>query len=275
MSAEKGRKIVVTGRGGTGKSTFTVLMARFFGELGLKPLLLVDADPDESLSGMLGIDMEKAGKQSVSEVLYDILEERTMSKMRGMPASDKIEPFLFQNTLYEGRDFFDFFSVGTKWSEGCYCVPDRALGQIMDRWAANYEFVIVDSPAGVEHLNRRITKEVKDVFNILDPSKKSFDNARRSHRIMREVGITFENYYLVGGYSFPQELENEAMRQPFKFLGRIEFDDQVRRYNLEGRSLLDLPENSPAYRSVKEIMVRAGYKRKPLPLSELLNPRKD
>jgi CO dehydrogenase maturation factor len=275
MSAETGCRIVVTGRGGTGKSTFVALIARFFGELGLKPLLLVDSDPDESLSEMLGIDMKNEGKETISEVLYDILEEGKMSKMRGMTASDKIEPFLFQNTLYEGQGFFDFITVGTKWSEGCYCVPDRALGQIMDRWATNYKYVIVDSPAGVEHLNRRITKEMKDVFNILDPSKKSFNNAKRAHRIMMELGITFENYYLVGGYTFPQELETEAVKQPFKFLGRIAFDDQIRRYNLEGRSLLDLPDDSPAYGTVKTILTRAGYKRKPLPLSELLRLSKE
>jgi len=274
MTGAKENRIVVTGRGGTGKTTFVALMTRFFGELELKPLLLVDSDPDESLSDMLGIDIKKEGKETVSEVLYKILEEGTMSKMKGMTASEKIEPFLFQNTLYEGRGFFDFIAVGTKWSEGCYCVPDRALGQIMDRWATNYEYVIVDSPAGVEHLNRRITREVKDVFNIIDPSKKSFDNAKRTYRIMREVGIKFENYYLVGGYRFPKELEDEATKQSFEFLGRIAFDDHVWRCNLEGRSLFDLPEDSPAYRSVKAIIGRAGYKRKPLPLSELLNPRK-
>lgn len=264
------KMVVASGKGGTGKSTFVALMARFFGEIGVKPLLLVDSDPDESLSEMLGIDKKEEGKETVSEILYDILEQGRMSKMRGMTASDKIEPFLFQDALYEGKGFFDFIAVGTKWSEGCYCIPDRALAQIMDRWAANYEYVIVDSPAGVEHLNRRITKVIKDIFNVLDPSKKSFDNAIRSHRIMKEVGITFENYYLVGGYRFPQELEKEARKQPFQFLGRIEFDEQVRRYNLEGRSLLELPEDSPAYRSMKAIMKKGGYRRKPLPLSDLL-----
>ena len=42
--------IVVTGRGGTGKSTFTSMMARFFGEKGVEPVLMVDSDPDESLA---------------------------------------------------------------------------------------------------------------------------------------------------------------------------------------------------------------------------------
>jgi len=270
MPSKNGRTIVVTGRGGSGKSTFTVLMARFLNELGWKPLLIVDSDPDESLSDMLGIDVKKEGKKTISEMLYEILETQTMSKMIGMTASDKIEPFLFQNTLYEGRGFFDFVALGTKWSEGCYCIPDRALGIIMERWTKNYEFVIVDSPAGVEHLNRRITKEVKNIFNILDPSKKSFDNAKRTYRIMKEVGIEFENYYLIGGYRFPKELEKEASKQRFEFLGRIEFDERVERFNIEGKSLLELPTDSIAYDAVREIMIRAGYDRKPLSLSELL-----
>jgi CO dehydrogenase maturation factor len=219
--------------------------------------------------------MRKEGKETISEVLYNMLQERTMAKMTGMTASDKIEPYLFQNTLYEGTGFFDFVTVGTKWYEGCYCLPDRALSQIMDRWASNYEYVIIDSPAGVEHLNRRITTEIKDIFNVLDPSKKSYNNAMRAHRIMGEVDITFKNYYLIGGYSFPEELEDEAKNQPFPYLGRIQFDERVRHFNLEGKSLLDLPEESPTYQSVKAIMMKAGYQKKPPTLKELLSVSKE
>ena len=251
--------IVVTGRGGTGKSTFTTLLSRYLGEKEVGPLLLVDSDPDESLAEMIGIDLEKAKKRSIADVLSEILEERKMTTMTGMTPTDKIEPFLWQESLYEGRSFFDFIGIGTKWIEGCYCLPDRSLGQIMDMWGANYEYVIVDSPAGVEHLNRRITKKVKDVFNILDPSKKSFDNAKRSYRIMREVGIQFDNYYLVGGFRFPESLEGEANNQPFKFLGRVELDPEITEYNIEGKSLLDLPASSPAYQSVKKILAKVGY----------------
>jgi CO dehydrogenase maturation factor len=176
-----------------------------------------------------------------------------------MSATDKIEPYLFQETLYEGKSFFDFIGVGTKWIEGCYCLPDHSLGQIIERWARNYRYVIVDSPAGVEHLNRRITKSVKDVFNILDASKKSLDNAKRTYKIMKEVGIVFENYYLVGGYTFSSEFETEIKNQTFKYLGRIAPDDDVRKFNIEGRSLLELSSSSPSYNSVKSILTNAGY----------------
>lgn len=251
--------IVVTGRGGTGKTTFTALLARYLHERGVEPILLVDSDPDESLAEMLGIDLGAEGKRSIADVLSEILEERKMTRMTGMTPTDKIEPFLFQECLYEGRSFFDFIGVGTKWIEGCYCLPDRSLGQIMEMWSGNYVYVIVDSPAGVEHLNRRITKKVKDVFNILDPSKKSFDNAERSHKIMKEVDIQFENYYLVGGYRFTNALEAEANNQPYRYLGKVESDDRIAEYNVKGRSLLDLPDNSPAYQSMKKILARAGY----------------
>ncbi len=256
-----GDTIVITGRGGTGKSTFTTLFSRFLGESGVEPLLLVDSDPDQSLAEMLGIDLVAERKKSIADVLSDILKERRMTRMIGMTPTDKIEPFLFQETLYEGRGFFDFLGVGTKWIAGCYCLPDRSLGLIMERWSKNYKHVIVDSPAGVEHLNRRITKKVGDVFNILDPSKKSFDNAKRSHRIMQEVDIEFENYYLVGGYRFPESLDDEARKQPFEDLGRIAADPRITEYNLEGKSLLELPDDSPTYQSVKTIAMKVGYPR--------------
>jgi len=250
--------IVVTGRGGTGKSTFTTLLARYLGEKGVEPILMVDSDPDMSLAEMLGIDLSAQNKRSIADVLSEILEERKMTRMIGMSPTEKIEPFLFQECLYEGDSFFDFIGVGTKWIEGCYCLPDRSLSQIMDKWSENYEYVIIDSPAGVEHLNRRISKSVKDVFNILDPSKKSLDNAARSYRIMQEVDIKFQNYYLVGGYRFTDSMEAEAMKQPFKYIGRILSDERISDYNVEGKSLLELPAGA-AYRSVSEIASRVGY----------------
>ena len=77
---------------------------------------------------------------------------------------------------------------------------------------------------------------------------------------MREVGILFENYYLVGGYTFSSELEDEIKKQTFKYVGRIVPDDEVRKFNIEGRSLLELPSSSPSYNSVKSMLTNAGYR---------------
>jgi CO dehydrogenase nickel-insertion accessory protein CooC1 len=51
------KKIVSTGRGGAGKSSFAVLVSRY-----LKlPTLLIDLDPDLGLADMLGFDFRKEG----------------------------------------------------------------------------------------------------------------------------------------------------------------------------------------------------------------------
>jgi hypothetical protein len=48
----------------------------------------------------------------------------------------------------------------------------------------------------------------------------------------------------------------------FDFLGRIAHDNMVEEYVLAGKSLLDLPFDSPTYLSVKMIMEKAGYIKK-------------
>ena len=48
------KRLVTMGRGGSGKTTFVALMTKYFIEKGETPLLLIDADPDQNLSEMLG-----------------------------------------------------------------------------------------------------------------------------------------------------------------------------------------------------------------------------
>jgi CO dehydrogenase nickel-insertion accessory protein CooC1 len=72
--------------------------------------------------------------------------------------------------------------------------------------------------------------------------------------------MKFENFYLVGGYRFPAELGKQAEADlKFKYLGKIEADDQLDEYVLDGKSLLELPKDNKAYLSVKEILKTLGY----------------
>jgi len=124
----------------------------------------------------------------------------------------------------------------------------------------NYKYVLIDSPAGLEHLNRRITSKVDDIFDILDPSKKSFNHIERAYRIVKEVKIDFKNFYVVGGFRFPEGLENRAEKSlTLDFLGKIPYDEKIEECVLFGNSLLDLPSDSLAYVSVKKVMEKAGY----------------
>jgi CO dehydrogenase maturation factor len=139
-------------------------------------------------------------------------------------------------------------------------MPNSALKGALESLTKNYKYVLIDSPAGLEHLNRRIASKVSDIIDILDHSKKSFDHVKRAHRIAKEVDIQFDKFYLVGGYRFPEKLGNQAETSlKFQYLGKIVADEQLDEYVLDGKSLLGLQSDNPAYVSVKQIMKKAGY----------------
>ena len=257
MMVKTVRKIVSMGRGGIGKTSFVALMTKFFIEINDTPLLLVDVDPDQNLGEMVGVNLKEERKETISELLIETFIEGGGTTV-GIPPSEKIESKIWARGLYEGK-FFDLIAVGTKFIEGCYCLPDAALKRALGNLTKTYRYVLIDSPAGLEHLNRRIASEVEDIFDMVGPSKKSFDHVRRAYRIAKAVNIEFKNFYLIGGYRFPKGLEKRASDTGLKYLGRINYDENVEDAVLKGESLLDLPQDSPAYVSIKEIMQRAGY----------------
>ena len=239
------KTLVTIGRGGTGKSSFVALMTKCFIENGKAPLLLVDADPDQNLAEMVGIDLKEAGKKTISELLVDTFIQQGGTTV-GVAPTERIESKIWSSGLFES-DNFDFLALGTKWVEGCYCMPNSALKGALGTLTKSYQYVLIDSPAGLEHLNRRVTSKVSDIFDILDHSKKSLDHVRRAFRIAQEVEIEFDNFFLIGGYRFPEELGSQAENTlKFKYLGKIASDDQLDEYVLNGKSLLIfLPATPP------------------------------
>lgn len=109
------KTLVIMGRGGTGKTSFVALMTKYFIEIGDTPLLLVDVDPDQNLGEMVGIDLEEAGKNTISELLVETFLERGGTTV-GIPPTERIEGKIWAKGMYEG-DYFDFIVVGTKWTE--------------------------------------------------------------------------------------------------------------------------------------------------------------
>lgn len=242
---------VITGRGGAGKSTFTALFARL---VKVERLLLVDLDPDSSLPKMVGADLERDGKITVSDALYEIIVSN-----RKDDAPLLIEKKLKDGSILYTGDKFHLLTLGTKLAPGCYCLPDEMMRDMMEKLKGDYDMILVDSPAGLEHLNRKVTPEIDDLFVILDPSEKSVKHIERIKRVIAGVKIRYKNFYLVANYRFNEESLQYLMSTGEKLLGHVPFDKDLRTLNLTGQSLFLLPENSPALTSVKRILAEANY----------------
>ena len=86
------KRIVVMGRGGVGKTSFTALVTKFFIEIGETPLLLVDVDPDQNLAEMVGVDLKEEGKQVQDETDVETInkvEECWNKECRFLPHNEE------------------------------------------------------------------------------------------------------------------------------------------------------------------------------------------
>ena len=246
------KTIVTMGRGGTGKTSFVALMAKYLMEKQATPILLVDADPDQNLAEMVGVDLEASGKKTIEELLSETFIAQGGTTV-GIAPSKRIENRLWEQGLYEGGSF-DLFAVGTKWVEGCYCLPDAALKNALGAITKQYRYILIDSPGGLEHLNRKIASDIDIIFDVIGPSSKSFAHVRRAHHVIQEVGIRYRRFYVIGGYAFPAHLNSRvAAETGLLYGGKIQEDPYIADQVMAGKSLLDTPLQSPAYRSVSAI----------------------
>ncbi len=263
-AGKKGNIIVATGRGGTGKSTFVALASRYLPP----PLLLLDIDPDQSLADMLGVDLEsteietEAGREikikTVSDLANDIEAEDAFIELGGGPPTVKI-PLLLEWYARYSSQRFTLISLGPRWTMGDYRTANYLFEFVIPSIGENFTNIIVDSPAGLEHLNRKVVPNIDDLFVILDPSMKSIKHISRVNRIARATGINYRHLYLAGNSGFDQEAEQRLRDTGETYLGKMDFDASVRDFNLRGESLLNLPDSSPACQSVREILTKAGY----------------
>ena len=259
-----GRIILATGRGGTGKSTFVALLSRYL----KPPQLLLDIDPDQSLGTMLGVDLELASVtteadrdvpvKTLSDLTSDIEDEDAFTELGGSPVTVKIPWLLRWYTQYQS-DRFDLISIGPKWTEGDYRSANFLFEFIIPAVGENYKSIVIDSPAGLEHLNRKVVPRINDLFVIVDPSRKSVTHVERVRKITEQVGISYDRLFLVGNYEFDDESEQYLQSTGETYLGKMEYDVDLKKFNLTGQSLLDLPEDSPACRSIRQIISKAGY----------------
>ncbi len=246
------RVISISGKGGVGKTTVAALLLKVLIDMNKYTILAVDADPDTNLPDVLGIEVVK----TVGDVANELKKRvESGSIPYGMSKRDLLEGWVY-STLME-MDDFDLLVMGRTEGEGCYCYVNSVLTGILDTIISNYDIVVMDMEAGLEHISRRTDKDVDTMLIVTDPSKMGFETARRIKKLAREVHIEVKNIYLIGN-RFSRTLEEKFIEISrsigIKPAGIIPEDPYVYEYNLNGKSLLDLPEDSPALNAMRKIV---------------------
>ena len=135
----------------------------------------------------------------------------------------------------------------------------------MDTVFKNYPYVVMDNAAGMEHLSRRTTREADAFLVISDHSMKGIQSATRIASLARELDLEIGRMGLIvnrapGGKVAPKLVE-EVQRGGLELIGTVPEDEEVMEFDMERRSLLELPDENRSVQAVKEIMGKIQQRR--------------
>ena len=246
--------IAVAGKGGVGKTTFAALLLRQMVQQKREiSVLAVDADPNANLGEALGL--------TVTATISDLLEQTKDPKTipTGMPKNIFIE-YKLQQSLVETKDI-DLLVMGGPQGAGCYCYPNDLLRKYIENMGENYDFVVVDSEAGLEHISRRTIPRIDEMFVISDSSARGIRSAGRVYELIRGLKSAVGTIHLIvtkTSEGSMESLNEEIERTGLTVIGDIPLDALVVEYDLAGKPLFDLPDDAVSVKAVESILHRAG-----------------
>ncbi|MFX0104565.1 MAG: AAA family ATPase [Candidatus Hodarchaeota archaeon] len=252
--------IAFSGKGGVGKSTLLVLMLKYllekFKDLDI---LVIDADPDANIGDIIGKEIHF--KETIGGKMAEF-KHKIQKRLIPLDVSkDQIVESEVFDSLIE-MDHFDILEMGRAEGEGCYCSINNYLKRIIDILAKNYDFVLIDAPAGLEFFSRKTGQKVTDLLIVSDPSKMGIHTMKRILEVAKEVELKFENIWILGN-RFPENirdiLEKEVTNirdDHVNLLGFIANSDEISEMNLVGENLLKLPIESEVYKTGKELFAK-------------------
>jgi len=244
--------IAIAGKGGTGKTTVAGLLIRCLVKSGKRPVLAVDADPDTNLPAALGMCAEKT-LATIGGTREDFFAHRDQVPA-GMPKEAWLEMQLAQ-ALVESRDI-DLMVMGRPEGPGCYCYINNMLRKYLESLGKNYPFVIIDNEAGLEHLSRRTAQAIDSLVLVSDYSLNGLRAAERGRDLAAEMKLQVGRVLLLLNRA-PAELSAQfacALEATgIELAGRVPLDPLLPEFEIAGRTIMELPDDSAAVRAMQQI----------------------
>ena len=250
--------IAVGGKGGVGKTTITGLIIRYLLEKGKTPILAVDADANPNLNEILGVTIDKTDG---SLRTIGSLREEVLNEIKNLPLGVFKENYLeykIQEAVIEEKGY-DLLVMGRSEGPKCYCYANTVLRKYMDIIASNYNYIVMDNAAGLEHLSRGTTRDVDVLFIISDPTIRGIRTAGRIKQLVHELKLSIEKVFLIVNRvknGLDEGLLNEIKNQQLELAGTIPEDSQVFDEDVRCSPIFALPKENKAFEAVGKILER-------------------
>jgi len=248
------KTLTVAGKGGVGKTAISSMLIDLLSKKGV--VLAIDADPSTNLNTALGMPLEA----TVGDAREDVTEAITKGKTSpGVSKQDMLE-MKIRGALVESSKI-DLLAMGRPEGPGCYCAANHMLRASIDRLAKNYDYVVVDSEAGLEHISRQTTQDVDCLIVITDPTMRGLTAAARVKDLIKEMRTKVGKIGLVVNRvrnGLPAELSQAIKDFGLDLIATIPEDPNLPALEIKGKPIPELPEGSPLRVGAQEILTKFG-----------------
>ncbi len=246
-----GNKVIaVSGKGGTGKTTVAALAMHSLIKMNRRPVLGVDADPNSNLGETLGLDID----MTIGDMLEDFLRDPTV--VPGSMTKDVYLQMRMNQVLVE-RKGFDLLVMGRPEGPGCYCMVNNILRQFLEELHDNYKVAVIDNEAGMEHFSRNTNAHIDSLWLVTDHALRGLRAVKRIKQMIDGMRLDVDEMGIVVNRA-PEQLspaflaEQESIGLPI--WGTIPSDPLMQTFDLEQKSMMELPDDSPAGLAVEALL---------------------
>jgi CO dehydrogenase maturation factor len=226
-----------------------------------RAVLAVDADPNSCLALTLGVES--------AVTIAEIREQARAQPPAGVDRVRSVE-YSIQQAITEAAGF-DLLTMGRPEGPDCYCAVNNMLRKFLDELGSQYQFVIMDNEAGMEHLSRRTTNNVDMLCIVAEPTSLGALTAQRICELARQLPIAVEQIGVIWNKivnSGQRTADSDEVEQIAKeklnavrctlnaveTFGHVPYDKAVSDISMQGKTIFDLAEDSPAFLTVCKIL---------------------
>lgn len=243
----------LTGKGGVGKTSISAALVKaLIEEYPDKKILAIDADPAIGLATALGIKPHLTLDDIRGEIISHVEGGDTKTAMELISESR----YKIAEALVE-EDAFAFLAIGRPESAGCYCRINSYLKEVIAMVSDQFDYVVIDGEAGVEQINRRVMERVTHLILVTDTSKKGVEVIKTIADVASEM-VEYDEIGVIINRVEDMSRVDRLDLAGLKRLAAIESDPLLAEYDFEGRSILNLPDDSPAIIGAKRALERLG-----------------
>lgn len=235
-------KVLISGRGGSGKSTVVSLLARKLKNNGNK-ILVVDCDESNlGLNKILGVKKSKetlmdnlGGKVVIKNKLIEIIQKED----NHLNIFDEMSLDNLSNEYVSWNDNLGFLEIGKieHTMEGCACPMGAVSRDFLNHIIINEdEWILVDTEAGIEHFGRGVLEGVDFIITIVDPSEDAILLANKAFKLSFENNKNF-GVILNKIDDAVEKILKSKLDSNINILGIIDYSSDIAMLNLKGNSL--------------------------------------